>query len=239
MIAYTHIAQIKAISFDLDDTLYDNMPFIYAAEEALNDFIKAKYPQLAVLTKPQWQFIRYDVLKRRPSLKNDISTFRKEVLSDGFKAVNFDNAKIAGAVDKCYSFFYEKRSDFKVSESVITVLKKLSSHFPLAAITNGNVNCATIGIEPFFDVIIHASTDYPMKPSPPIFFKAARDLGLSPQQILHVGDDLHKDIYGARMAGFQTAWLAVNRSMHLREERVSLLPHLQLTDLSDLLLFCE
>jgi len=46
---------------------------------------------------------------------------------------------------------------------------------------------------------------------------------------------LPKDIYGALRAGYQTAWYAEDRSMNIRNEKASILPHVQLSKLSQLL----
>jgi FMN phosphatase YigB (HAD superfamily) len=74
-----------------------------------------------------------------------------------------------------------------------------------------------------------------MKPSPAMFDLISTKLGIAPQNILHVGDDLEKDVEGAIKAGYQSAWLAVNRPMQLKNERFArLLPHVQLDSLKDL-----
>jgi FMN phosphatase YigB (HAD superfamily) len=105
----------------------------------------------------------------------------------------------------------------------------------LAAITNGNVNCEAIGIDKYFTHTIQANPEYPMKPSPAMFDLISTKLGIAPQNILHVGDDLEKDVEGAIKAGYQSAWLAVNRPMQLKNERFArLLPHVQLDSLKDL-----
>lgn len=239
MIVYKHPHFFSGISFDLDDTFYDNMPYIYAAEKALNEYIKKHYPTVAKVQKHEWLSIREQILASSPWLKNEIGEFRKLVLERGFEQAGVHESEISSGVAECFAFFFRKRSDFKVPQSVNHVLSLLAKHFKLAAITNGNVDCEAIGISQHFETIIHASTKYPMKPEPAIFLKAAKDLDLMPKQILHVGDDLHKDIYGATNAGYQTAWLAVNRKMLLHRERVSLLPNIQLNELSELTIFCS
>jgi len=107
----------------------------------------------------------------------------------------------------------------------------------LVGITNGNVNADQIGITPYFDTILHASTSRPMKPSRAMFDEAASFIGEAPKHILHVGDNIIKDVYGAINAGFQSAWFACNREMHLPRERASVLPHVALDSLDELAYF--
>lgn len=239
MIVYKPTHHFSAISFDLDDTFYDNMPYIHLAEKALNTYIKTHYASVAKLQKHHWMAIRQRILSASPHLTNDIGGLRVQVLKEGFKQAGVHSSEIEQGVAYCYGVFYRKRSDFKVPKKVNNVLGVLSQNFTLAAITNGNVDCEAIGISHYFKTIVHASVKYPMKPKPAIFAKAARDLELAPAEILHVGDDLHKDIYGAIKAGYQSAWLAVNRKMHLNRERANVLPNIQLNTLSELCVFCQ
>lgn len=234
MIVYKPIAHIRAISFDLDDTLYDNMPYIYKAESKLATYMAEHYPQTQEISKHQWQKIKRKVLQEQPALINDISTFRSTVLTVGFMQTSMDVDLIPKAVSACYDYFYYQRSNFKVAKPVRKILKKLANKVPLAAITNGNVNLAAIGIEKYFSCIVHASPKYPMKPDPAMFEYVEKQLSIPAKNILHVGDDLHKDIKGAQDAGYQSAWFALDRAMNLTKENAVLLPHIQLSQLEDL-----
>lgn len=46
------------------------------------------------------------------------------------------------------------------------------------------------------------------KPSPEIFARAAESVGLTPREVLHVGDSYDEDYQGALNAGFQARWLS-------------------------------
>jgi len=81
---------------------------------------------------------------------------------------------------------------------------------------------------------LHASTSRPMKPAQHMFDEAAARLNVAPKHILHVGDNIIKDVYGAINAGYQAAWFACNRPMTLHNEPVSVLPHVALNNLSEL-----
>lgn len=234
MIVFKPLSHIRAISFDLDDTLYDNMPYIHEAQRALNEFILKHYPIASVISQDKWQEIRSSTLQEQPELFNDLGLLRTTVISKGFVLAGMPHHLIPNAVAKCFDFFYFKRSDFQVDESVRKVLKKLSQRVPIAAITNGNVDCKAIGIEKYFSCIIQASPSHPMKPNSAMFDYVSQTLKIPSKNILHVGDDLDKDVKGASDAGYQTAWLAVNRPMNLRQEKVSILPHVQLHELKQL-----
>ncbi len=62
------------------------------------------------------------------------------------------------------------------------------------------------------------STDYgTRKPDDDIFCHAARRLGVSPREVLMVGDKRRSDIKGAHQAGMRTAWLRRGFSQLLRK----------------------
>lgn len=234
MIVYRPLSPIRAISFDLDDTLYNNMPIMHKAQRSLNKYIKKRYPIVATVKPNNWLEIRRDVLQEQPELVNDVGLLRATVLTKVFLFAGMPKDKVSKAVTHCYDHFYDKRSDFKVPKSVHKVLKKLAKRVPLAAITNGNVNCKAIGIDKYFTCIVHASTKQLMKPHQAMFDHVSSTLKIPSKNILHVGDDLVNDIKGACDAGYQSAWLAVNRPMHMSEEPVSVLPNVQLRKLKQL-----
>lgn len=235
MILYKPLSHIRAITLDLDDTLYDNMPYINEAERSIKKYIKKHYPTAANISKNEWQDIRSEIINEQPGLASDVSLLRATVLTKGFMQSGMKDDEVALAVKDCFDHFYFKRSDFEVDRSVRKILKKLAKQVPIAAITNGNVNCEAIGIAKYFTCIVNASEKHPMKPHRAMFDYVAKELKIPSKNILHVGDDLDKDIKGATNAGYQSAWLAVNRPMNLANESASVLPHVQLNELKDLI----
>lgn len=234
MIIYKPLQHIRAITFDLDDTLYDNMPHIIGAEKSLLQYISQYYPIAAKTSRKQWAKIKQQTLIEQPELVNDLGTLRSAVMTKVFLMVGMPSDQVPLAASKCFEHFYQKRSDFEVDKSARKLLKKLAEKVPIAAITNGNVDCKAIGIDKYFTHVIHASPAFPMKPDAGMFNHIAEKLNIPAKNILHVGDDLHKDVQGAIDAGYQSAWFAANRSMSLKNERVGILPHVQLSKLSDL-----
>ena len=235
MIVFKALKPVRAITFDLDDTLYNNMPYIYAAEASLREYILKQYPVTKAISRERWQAIRLEALKASPELFNDIGELRKTTLRNGFRQAKMQEGLINEAVDDCFDHFYRQRSAFKVPPDVIATLKTLSEKVPLAAITNGNADCEAIGIADYFTHIVHASPQYPMKPHRGMFDFVAQALSIAPECILHVGDDLDKDIKGAIFAGYQAAWIAVNRPMHINKETsAGVLPHIQLHNIHQL-----
>ena len=148
-----------------------------------------------------------------------------------------EDTALRAAVDGCFNCFYDARSDFALASNVHHTLDKLSQHLPLVGITNGNVNAQKVGLDRYFTAILHASVERPMKPAQNMFDEAASLVKVTPSHILHVGDNIIKDVFGAINAGYQSAWFACNRPMQLKFEPVSVLPHVQLDSLEELIQF--
>ncbi|GGW84255.1 HAD-IA family hydrolase [Alteromonas halophila] len=231
------LATVSAVTFDLDDTLYNNEPVIRYATQQLQLHLKQHYPRAGALTPSEWQLINRALIAQTPALASDMGQLRLRALRQALQN-DVDASDIHAAAQSCFDFFYAARSDFKLDDEVHTTLEQLSAQVPLIAITNGNVNAKTVGFEHYFTHILHASTARPMKPHPAMFEEAASLCGLAPQHMLHVGDNLEKDVMGAHRAGFQTAWFACNRPMNINREPPTVLPTVVLDNLDELLQLC-
>lgn len=235
MIFYRKIGAIHAMTFDLDDTLYDNMPYIYAAEAALSEYIAEHFPKASSISKAQWFAFKQRALKDMPEIKYDMGQLRLATLKLGLGSVGYAGEELATGAYACFSYFYAQRSHFKVPSAVTDILASLSDHIPLVAITNGNVNVDSIGIGQYFTHVYHANSEHRAKPHADMFSKAAKALALAPHQILHVGDNMTNDVLGAYQSGYRTAWYAADRPMNLNQEPVKCLPDVQLDEFADLL----
>ncbi len=65
-----------------------------------------------------------------------------------------------------------------------------------------------------FHAIVTSECARSYKPDSEIFRRAAAELGVRPQRVLHVGDSLHSDIGGAARLGIRTAWICREDRIH-------------------------
>lgn len=222
------------MSFDLDDTLYDNHAYMLKAEQKLISFLQQHNPPETTTDSQYWRQHKLAVLDANPQLHSDMGQLRRQTLIRGLAQLGHKGQQLNKAVEEAFAFFYHQRSNFKVSSEVCKILDNLAAQVPLVAITNGNVNLSQIGIAEYFQTSYHANLTLPMKPNSNMFNAAQQFLHCQAGEILHVGDNLHKDIQGAKLAGFSCAWYACNRSMSLANESGSLLPDIQLASLDEL-----
>jgi len=66
-----------------------------------------------------------------------------------------------------------------------------------------------LGIGKFFDDRVFSDEVGIRKPEPPIFEQALSHLGLRPDEVVHVGDDLVADVGGSKGIGMRAVWFDV------------------------------
>ncbi|HRD50347.1 MAG: HAD-IA family hydrolase [Candidatus Competibacter sp.] len=197
---------IKAITFDLDDTLWDIWPVVVRAERLLHDWLAERYPRIADRFTPlELRDLAVDVIAARPEIAHDRTRLRKEALRLAARWSGYAEFDVEGA----FAVFFAARNAVELFEDVRPTLERLARRYPLASLSNGNADVRLIGLDDVFAFSLNAIDVGSAKPEPLMFEAARRRLGMRPAEIVHVGDDPDHDVRGGREAGFRTVW--VNR----------------------------
>lgn len=205
------ISRIKAITLDLDDTLWPIWPTIQRAEQALTAWLTLHAPGAAAVfaDKEARLAVRDHVVQTRPELGHDLSAIRRESIRTALHRAQEDTALAEAA----FEIFFAERMRVELYEDVLPALTFLSARHPLIAVSNGNAHVARVGLGQFFAHSLSASEFGVAKPDARIFHAAAGKVGVAAADVLHVGDDAALDVLGAMGAGMQTVW--VNRVQHV------------------------
>ncbi|WP_431095762.1 HAD family hydrolase [Polaromonas aquatica] len=222
------LSTIKAITFDLDDTLWPIWPAIERAEKALDDWLSQHAPMTAALfSNPATRHeIREHVIRSRPELKHNLSAIRREAIRLALYRAGEDPLMAEAA----FNVFFDERNKVTLFEDAVLALEFLSVRYPLVAVSNGNADIERIGVGRYFKASISAQEFGVGKPDPRIFHAAAGAVEVQPEEVLHVGDDATLDVLGALNCGMQTVW--VNRSDQLWAHPE--VPHETVTTLTEL-----
>lgn len=196
---------IKAITLDLDDTLWPIAPAIERAEKALHAWFTDHAPEVAhrfdVLAL---RTLRDQVAQRHPHQAHDFTWVRHHSLQLALRECGHDEA----LADAAFAAFFKVRNELELFEEVDETLAALATRYPLLAVTNGNADLQLAGVAHHFSGPMLSARSFGVgKPDARIFHEACRRLGCSPAEVLHVGDDWALDVLGARSAGLQAAWL--------------------------------
>lgn len=200
---------IRAITIDLDDTLWEIHPVIHRAERRLYAWLGEHYPRITeMFSAAAILEMRSAIWQEFPELSHDYTFMRSTVLSRIGSAAGYDDSLI----DDALLVFNAARNDVELFPEVRPALEALCSKYVLIAVTNGNADLQQIGIDDFFHDLVSARAVGVAKPARRIFEIAVSAGGAAAHQTVHVGDHPEFDVSGARDAGLKTVW--VNRGGH-------------------------
>ena len=222
------LTPIKAITLDLDDTLWPIWPTIEKAEQALHDWLALHAPQTAaLLAQPAVRHeIREHVNGLHPELRHNLSALRGKSIRLALSRSGED----PGLAEAAFDVFFAARQRVTLFDDVVQALAFLARRFPLVALSNGNADIHRIGIGSYFKASLSAQQFGIGKPDPRIFHAAASAAGVQAHEVLHVGDDAALDVLAALACGMQTVW--VNRTDQPWTHPIA--PHETVTTLTEL-----
>ncbi|KGM56396.1 HAD family hydrolase [Lysobacter arseniciresistens ZS79] len=195
---------VRAITLDLDDTLWPIAPAIVRAEDALDDWLRRHAPRAATRWPPDARRrLRARCDEERPHLAHDMTGQRRWMIERMLADAGEDTALVQAA----YDAYFAARCEVEHYDDSVPALERLAARVPLAALSNGNACLRTIGLMHLFRFQLGAREHGAAKPDAGIFHAACARLGFAPGEVLHVGDDIRTDVEGAQRAGLRTAWI--------------------------------
>jgi putative hydrolase of the HAD superfamily len=195
---------VKVLSFDLDDTLWPVGPVIETAERELLAWLQATHPQASRgHSIESLRALRERVAQDSPAQAHDLTWLRRESLARLFAA--------AGAspdhADHALEVFLVARNRVALYPDARPALMRLKGRYRLFALSNGNADLQRCGLADLFDGHVTARGAGVAKPDPRIFRRLVEDAGVDAADVLHIGDDPHADVDGARRAGMHAVWI--------------------------------
>jgi len=198
---------IKAVSFDLDDTLWPLLPVILKAEKDTNQWLIKNYPGVENLLKgKEVTQIRDSLISQKSNLVYQLSKLRELTLTELGIRSGYEKEEAEIMAKESFKIFFSGRNDVTLYEGVEETLNSLKQKYVLGVITNGNADIEEIGISHYFDFHITAANLNAGKPEPAIFSEALKQTGLKAEEICHVGDHPINDVVGSNDFGMKSIW---------------------------------
>jgi len=192
--------KIKAVFFDVDDTLYDST---LQAESARRNAIKAMIEAGLDMSEGQaMKSLKAIVKKFGSNYLGHFNELLKEAgQEDGLRIV-------ATGMVAYHNTTLTHLVAFR--DTVPTLLSLRNHNYKLGVITNGLAvkqweKLIRLGVQHFFDSVIISEEVGREKPDPEIFKLAAERIKCKPEEALMIGDRIDRDIAGANRAGMLTA----------------------------------
>lgn len=202
---------IRAIGFDLDNTLFDHRKAATRALELLTDekgwayanekSIGSEWHRLEDLYFAQYVAGTMTLMEHRRARMRNFLTSTEVLVNDV-------------DLDVLWNDYLRHYSNSWVAyPEVISVLDSLKeSGYKLAVLTNGQqaqqeAKLAAMGLEDHFEVVLAIGTVDALKPDRRAFEHLCRVLECDAEEVLFVGDDLDYDVHASINAGLRAVWL--------------------------------
>ncbi len=184
---------MKALIFDLDDTLYDEKQFVYGGFLKVAKYLDSKYALDERVLYHQMQDI--------------LSSEGRGRIFDSICEKNHINEDIPILIE----IYRNAKPHIKLYEDAEYFLKKYKGKYLLGLITDGLYSVqrnkiTLLGLEKQMDCIVvtdELGRDC-WKPSEKPYIKISEELGVPFSEMAYIGDNPHKDFYSARKLGMLT-----------------------------------
>ena len=195
------LSDVRAIAFDLDNTLWDVEPVLERAEQRLAAWLQQHCPRMT-LSRAEMRAERELLAQREPHNAHDVTYLRVATLSAHARAHGYDEQ----LAEQAFEVFLAARNEVDIFPDVAPALARLRQRYALASLSNGNADLSRIGLGHLFSVSLNARQIGAAKPEPRCFAHLAQELRLPAAAIAYVGDDPQLDVAAARAAGLRTVW---------------------------------
>lgn len=187
---------LRAVLFDLDDTLCDTIGTRPARARKAFERVRLDYPQLDV----------------ERLVARAIEPMELPRSARGMRAVLQELGLAQTPVgEEALRIFNDYHDPLQLFPGVVATVSELGTRYHLGIITNGGdvyqrTKIAHLRIEGRFPCIVTSGGFGYEKPDPRIFRHALRLSGVEPDEAIFIGDRLDVDVAGAKAAGMHAVW---------------------------------
>ena len=200
---------IKAVVFDLDNTLYDQTEFVLPAFKRVSKLVSEKYGKNEKAVNRELADLWKDIGPERPRI---------------FDLIAKKFGLRGDAVNLMVKEYRSSRPELSLYRGALPVMEKLKRTYKLGLITDGNIESqkyklSALGISGLFNVIVFSGAEGSAeKPSTRPYAEIAGKLGIRTEEMVYVGDNPYRDFIGAKALGIRTIRVLTGP---LKEVRVS------------------
>ena len=216
---------LKAVIFDLDNTLMDFMSTKKAScDAAIDAMIKAG---LKMPKKKAWKILFSLYREKGIEHQTIFQPFLEKILG------KVDYKIMASGI---IAYRKTRKTMLRTYPNVKKVLKKLHKRYKLAILSDAPVlqawtRLVEMGLENLFDVVVTYDDTRKSKPHPKPFVMVLKRLGVKSSEAVMIGDNLLRDVKGAKRLGIKTV-LASYGNVSVKKSNVR--PDAEINDIKEL-----
>jgi putative hydrolase of the HAD superfamily len=203
--------EIRAVLFDLDNTLFDHAASARAGFDTFLRHLGTEHSDELTLLWLEIEQVNYD---RFLSKELSFHEQRRERLRQFLPLAGFAIPKTDTRLDELFAIYLQNYEQaWTAFPDAVPALRSLrAGGMPVGVVTNGNHNQQTskisrIGLDPLIDRIFSSELTNHAKPASEAFTEPCKSMKIAPAQTLYVGDNFRVDIEGARNAGLHAIHL--------------------------------
>ncbi|MFD5277581.1 HAD family hydrolase [Pseudarthrobacter sp. NPDC058362] len=203
--------EIRAVLFDLDDTLFDHQA---SSRAAVHTFLGQLGLNRSEELTRAWFDIENRVFDRFLAKQLSLQEHRRERLRQFLPLTTMSIPKKARQLDELFVLFLENYEDAWTAfpDAALALRTLNAAGVPVAVVTNGvldqqSAKVRKIGLGPFVNQVFSSDATGYAKPAPEAFLKPCMSMQVSPAQGLYVGDNYRVDVEGAQNAGLHAIFL--------------------------------
>lgn len=221
--------ELRVVTLDLDNTLWDVDRTIIRAESRMKEWLREHAPDVFDAYQPELlEQIRGGIMRDPEAKRHDLTYLRIRVLTELARHAGYASSQAEQVAQQAFAEFFIGRNQVEFFPGALEMLQKVSAHYPVYALTNGNADVERTGISRYLKGAYSSADVGASKPDAEMFTRPLAAIGLAPEQAVHVGDHLIDDVQGANDAGLASIW--VNLKAHNLTE-MDPQPHAQVSDL--------
>ncbi|XP_071996814.1 N-acylneuraminate-9-phosphatase [Engystomops pustulosus] len=210
---------IKAVFFDLDNTLIDtsgaSKTAIEEVKKLLVDKSQFSEEEACIICNHFQTKLLHETLDSSKMTIDDLRVSHFETSMQDIRPGDHRDLS-----QECYNLWKTVRLQLMtLPESTINMLSELRKSASLVLLTNGNrqvqrEKIEACGVSPYFDAVVVGGEHPEEKPATSIFLHCCDLVQVKPEDCVMVGDNLDTDILGGLNAGLKaTIWL--NKTPHV------------------------
>lgn len=198
---------VADVVVDLDDTLWPYPPVATGIAKALAAFLDEQAPRAAQAYRPEELAA---ALTAPRGTRATSPVYQRWMTAAGLRQALADAGEEPDLAAGALSATDTARQRVVPYPDSAPAIARLRTRYRVSALTDGSSDVEQIGVAGWFDDVFRSADLGASKPDPRVYRNVCERLQVPASAVLHVGDDLAKDVEGALAAGMRAVW--VNRT---------------------------